>query len=325
MKIGSKAQCSNSSSNLSRKSRKSLRDCSTDNRQQTTYDAQLGILHSWPVEDFKSGMRDRGFIESETVRYETRVAHGDAHKLPRFASELVQASVDLIVVIGAVTAHAAREATTDIPIVYAIVVDPVEDGLSTASRRAVGNTTGITTFDPEQALMHISLLRSVKADLSTIAILADRSVSSCLVQAHTRALREAELGSEVLSINGPVPDLEGAFSAMKRAGALVALEHPVNGANAKRIAELALLHGLPAVVASAQAREGALFGYGTSLRGAAYEMADYACRLLRGTTPHELPVTNFRCAELVINMRTARRLGLPVPPHILKRATSLLD
>jgi putative tryptophan/tyrosine transport system substrate-binding protein len=280
-----------------------------------------------PVEDFKAGMRDDGFIEGHTVRYELRVAHGDSDRLAGFAEELVRASVDLIAVIGAVTARAARKATRDIPIVYAVVVDPVTDGLSTASRHPLGNMTGMTTYDPDQARMQIELLRSVKPDLARIALLADIGVSDCLMHAHLHAMQEAGVRPQVVRIAGSDPDLIGAFAAMQREGAdaLVGLEHPVNGANAARIAELALACGLPTGVARAQADAGALFGYGTSLGAAAYQMAGYASRILRGTVPNDLPVETFHCPELVINMRTARRLGLTLPPDMLSRAVCLID
>src|ERR1700755_2841230 len=158
------------------------------------------------VEKFKAGMRDCGFIEGQTVRYEVRVAHGASEKLFSFAVELVRASVDLIAVVGAVTARAARAATRDVPIVYAVVVDPIGDGLATRSGQALGNMTGLTTYDPDQARMNTALLRSVKPDLKRIAFLADSAVSDCLVQANTRAAQEAGLHPQVFHITGPDPD-----------------------------------------------------------------------------------------------------------------------
>ena len=280
-----------------------------------------------PVEKFKAGMRDCGFIEGQTVRYEVRVAHGASDKLFGFAVELVRASVDLIAVIGAVTARAARAATKDVPIVYAVVVDPIGDGLATLSGQALGNMTGLTTYDPDQARMHTALLRSVKPDLERIAFLADSAVSDCLAEANTRAAQEARLHSQVFHITGPDPDLAGAFAAMQREGAeaLVALEHPVNGANAARIAELALARCMPAGLALTQADAGGLFGYGTSLRDAACQMAQHASRILRGTEPKDLPVETFHRPELVVNMRTARSLGLTVPADILSRAVRVIE
>jgi putative ABC transport system substrate-binding protein len=280
-----------------------------------------------PVENLKAGMRDCGFIEGGTVRYELRVANGDANRLFGFASELVRASVDLIAVVGAVTARAARKATRDVPIVYAVVVDPVSDGLATLSGQPLGNMTGMTTYDPDQARMHTALLRSVKPDLARIAFLADSGVSDCLVRANTRAAQEAGVRPQVVRIAGPDPDLAGAVATMQREGAeaLMVLEHPINGANATRIAELALARRLPTVVARAQADAGGLFGYGTSLRGAAYQVARHASRILRGTEPSGLPVETFHRPELVVNMQTARSLGLTVPPDILSRAMLVIN
>jgi|SRR5215213_92438 len=208
-----------------------------------------------PVESFKAGMRDYGFIEGQTVRYELRVSHGDSTRLFGFADELVRASVDLIAVVGAVTARAAQKATQYVPIVYAVVVDPVSDGLATLSGEPLGNMTGMTTYARDQARMHIALLRSVKPDVARIALLADSAVSDCLVQANMRAAHEAGVQPQVLHITGPDPDFAGAFAAMQRDGseALLVLEHPINGANAAPIAELALAHRLPTGLPRAQA------------------------------------------------------------------------
>lgn len=282
----------------------------------------IGVLAAGvpgPIDNFRAGMRDCGFVEGQTVRYELRVAHGSSNMLFPFAAELVGAGVDLIAVVGAVTARAARDATKKIPIVFAVVVDPIGDGLATASGQPLGNMTGLTTYDPDQAHVHLALLRSVQPNLAGIAFLADRSVSDCLVLTNTRAAEEAGLRPQVIHISGPDPDLVSAFAAMQRE-ALVVLEQPVNGANAASIAELALARCMPSVVARAQAEAGGLFGYGTSLRCAAYQMAQLASRVLRGTAPNDLPVETFHRPELVVNMRTARSLGLTVPPNILSRA-----
>jgi putative ABC transport system substrate-binding protein len=280
-----------------------------------------------PVEDFKAGMRDCGFVEGQTVRYLPRVAHGASNRLPEFADELVRARADLIAVIGAVTARAAREATRDVPIVYAVVVDPVSDGLAGPSGQPLGNMTGITTYDPDQARTGIAFLRSVKPDLARIAVLADTGVSDCLVQANTLAAQEAGLRPQIIRIAGPDPDLAGAFALLQReeTDALVVLEHPINGANAARIAELAKALRLPTVLARAQADAGGLFSYGTSLRAAAYQMARYAARILRGNDLSGLPVQTFHRPELVVNLRTARSLGLTLPPDILSRAVQVIE
>jgi putative ABC transport system substrate-binding protein len=288
----------------------------------------IGIIASGapgPIDCFKAGMRDHGFIEGETVRYEERIAHGDAARFPGFAREMVKASVDLIAAVGAIAARAAQSTAADIPIVYGVVVEPVEDGFATATGKALDNMTGITTFDDDQAGTNVALLRAVKGDIARVAILADSNVSTCLVQANARALEDVGLSFDVFPVSGLNPDLASTFARMRGCDSLVVLEHPVNGANAQRIAELALAHHLPTVVARTQADEGGLFGYGTNLRAAAYQMADYARRILSGALPGELPINSFHRAELVVNMRTARKLGLTVPISLLDRAIAVID
>lgn len=280
-----------------------------------------------PVEGFKAGMRECGFVEGQNIRFEARVAHGASAKLACFASELVRASVDLIAVIGAVTARAAQEATTHIPIVYAVVVEPVSDGLATPLGKPCGNMTGMTTFDSNQARMQLSLLRSIKPGLARIAFLADAGVSDCLANANTLAAEEGGLRSQILRIAGPNPDLESAFAAMRKgeAQALLVLEHPINGANAARIAEFSLVNRLPTILAREQAGAGGLLSYGTSLSHAAHEMARHASRILRGDEPSDLPIESFNRPELVVNLRTARSLGVVVPPDVLERAVQVLE
>jgi putative ABC transport system substrate-binding protein len=279
------------------------------------------------VEGFKAGMRECGFIDKQNIRYEVRVAHGASAKLSTFAVEMVETSVDLIAVVGAVTARAAQEATTHIPIVYAVVVDPISDGLASTAGKPLGNMTGITTFDPDQARTQQSLLRSINPRLARIALLADASVSDCLANANTLAAEEAGLITQVVHISGPDPHFEKAFAAMRHGGteALVVLEHPVNGANATKIAKLALSNGFPTIMAREQANAGGLFSYGTRLSHAAHQMARLASRILRGEKPCSVAIEVLHRRELVVNMATARGLGLTVPPDIRDRALKVLD
>lgn len=277
------------------------------------------------VERFEAGMREHGFIEGRNIRLEVRVAHGDAGKLAGFAQELVDGGVDLIAVIGAVTARAARSATSRIPIVYSVVVGPPGDGLATPSGDPLPNMTGVTTFDPGQAQMHLALLRSIKPDLARVAYLADAAVSDCLATANVGAAQEAGVHASVLHIVGPAPDLEETFSIMRQDGtqAIVALENPAIGTNASRIAERAAALNMPSIFAREQAGLGGLLGYGTSLGRAAYVMARQVSGVLGGKAPGEIPIETFSAPELAVDMRTARHLGLTIPPDILRNAVRL--
>jgi putative ABC transport system substrate-binding protein len=153
--------------------------------------ATIGIITAGParpIEGFKAGLRELGFVEGQSVRFEQRAANGDLGRLPIFATELVRLNVDLIAVIGAVTARVVQKTTTALPVVYSVVVDPVSDGLATSLEKPGGNMTGVTSFDPNQARTHVELLRSVAPALARIAILSDQGVSDCLSASNARAI-----------------------------------------------------------------------------------------------------------------------------------------
>ena len=280
--------------------------------------ASVGIIASGegPVERFKAGMSEHNFVEGRNIRFETRLARGDSRILTNLAQQLVDQRVDLIAVVGAVGARAARSVTSSIPIVYAVVVDPAGDGLATSGGHPLPNMTGVTTFDAAQAQVQLTLLRSIKPELTNIAYLADPAVSDCLANANLRVAREAGLCAGLLHVVGPDPDLDGAFAQLlqERAQAIVALEHPAIGANARQIAERARTLNVPTVFARDQALLGGLFGYGTSLGAAAHAMTRQVSRVLGGEAPADIAVETFRLPELVVNMTTARHLGLTVPP-----------
>jgi putative ABC transport system substrate-binding protein len=280
-----------------------------------------------PVENFKAGLSELGLIEGQSIQFNVCTADGDLYKLSAMATDLVRSNVDLIAVIGAVTASAAQKATPDIPIVYAVVVDPVSEGLATHSGKPRGNMTGVTTFDPNQARTHVELLQSVMPRLARIVVLGDEGVSDCLSAANARAIADLGLRPQLLHIAGPQPDLDGAFAAMEReqAEALIVLEQPINGVQRGRLAELVLVHRLPTIFPMGQAETGSLFCYGTGLRRAAHQMARYAARILNGERPCALPIETLLQHELVVNLSVARKLGLTLPPDIVRGATQVIE
>ena len=272
-----------------------------------------------PITGLKAGLTELGLLEGQNIRLELRVANGDLSKLPAFAAELVGRNVKLIAAIGAVTARALQKATSVLPVIYCVVVDPVGDGLNASLDKPGGNMTGITTFHPDQAQTNVQLLRSIAPAALCIAVLSDAGVSDCLVLANVQAIEAAGLRPLVLRIAGPQADLDLAFTTLDRAqaGGLIVLEHPINAVCGSRIAELAVARGLPTVFARDQSHPGGLFSYGTSLRRAAHQMANYARRVLDGCRPENLPVETFVRPELVVSLQTARKLGVVVPPEIL--------
>jgi putative ABC transport system substrate-binding protein len=290
---------------------------------------RIGIIVAglaYPMEGFKSGLRDLGWVEGESVCFEIRAAEGQLHLLPGFASELVGLGLDLIAVIGAVTVRAVRQITTRIPVVFAVVVEPIGDELVTNLERPGGNITGITTFDPHQAKTQLELLRAIIPDLRRVAILSDLGVSDCMSRSNREAAHGLQLEPQVIRVEAPSPEYKKAFAAMEheRAQALVVLEEPINQACRKEIADLAAARRLPTVFPISMLDAGSLLAYGTSLREAARHMARYANQILRGASPGDLAIEAALSHELVVNLQAAWRVGVTVPPEVLARADHVI-
>jgi putative ABC transport system substrate-binding protein len=292
--------------------------------------ARIGVIVAGsapPIEGFKAGLAELGWIEERNVNFAIRVAQGQIDRLPEFASEIVGLNVDVIAVIGAVTVRAVQKATSTIPTVFSVVVEPVGDRLTTNLQRPDGNATGVTTFDPHQAVTQLGFLKMVRPTLARVAILSDSDVSECLSNSNREAVEKMGLQPQIIRVKGPSPDYEAAFSGMdhERAQALVVLEEPINAARRKQIAELSSVRRLPTVFAREQVDAGGLIAYGTSLREAAKQMAVYADKILNGANPGDLPIEAALRHELVINLGTARKLGMTVPLELLDRASHLID
>lgn len=291
--------------------------------------AHIGIMIAGaeaPIEGFKEGLRALGWTLDQNVTLTLRVAKGDADRLPGFAAELVGLGVDLIAVIGAVTARAARAATSSIPIVFAVVVEPIGDGLATSLQHPGVNVTGFTSFDPDQARTQLVFLQQIKPGLSRIGILSDFGVSTCLSDANRDAAHALGLRPQVIRLKGPGPDYDSAFVAFAREGAeaLVVLEEPINSANSKHIAALAAAHHLPTVMPISFSDAGTVIAYGTSLREAAKCMAPYVDKILKGAKPGDLPIEAPLHHELIIDLDIARTLGVTVPPELVARASRVI-
>jgi putative ABC transport system substrate-binding protein len=291
---------------------------------------RIGIIvagSAYPMEGFNLGLRDLGWHEGENVSFELRAANGQLQRLPEFAKEMVALGADTIAVIGAVTVRAVRQVTSSIPIIFAVVVEPLGDGLADNLERPGANVTGVTTFDPQQAVTQLQLLKAVSPHLERVAILSDSGVSECLSNSNREAAQSLGLQAQVIRVEGPSPEYEKAFVSMdyERAGALVVLEEPINQAYRKTIADLATARLLPTVFPISMLDAGSLFAYGTSLRDAARQLARYADRILKGNKPGELPIEAALNHELVINQRVARLLGVACPPELLNRANQVIE
>jgi putative ABC transport system substrate-binding protein len=283
---------------------------------------------SLPLFDgFRQGLAELGDVDGQNVIIEPRFAEGRYDRFPEIFAELLRLKVDVLVVTGAVTARAAKKAVTDVPIVFAMVVDPVADNVVPSLERPGGNLTGVTSFDPLQATKQFELLKEVIPGVKRVAILGDQGVSEALIKASEEQARASGLEPQPLRVSGPTPDLDAAFAAFKKeqADALLVLEEPVLGVYATRIAELAAKDRLPTVFAPSRAGAGGLVAYGTSQVEAIRRMATYMDKVLKGANAGELPVETVTRYELIVNLKTAHEIGVTIPPEVVKRANRVMQ
>ncbi len=300
--------------------------------QQATKIPRVGFLapqgRSLPLFDaFRQGLADSGYIDGQNIIIESRFADGQYDRFPELLAELVRLKVDVLAVTGAVTARAATKAVRDVPIIFAVVVDPVADNVVPSMERPGGNLTGVTSFDPQQAKKQFQLLKEAIPGLKRVAILGDQGVSEALMKASEGQAKEVGLQTQRLRVAAPNPDLEGAFAAFKQehADALLVLEEPLLGVHAKRIAELAARDRLPTMFPPSRVAAGGLIAYGTSQVEAIHRMAAYVDKVLKGTKPGDLPVETVNRYELIVNLNTAREIGVTIPPEVLKRADRVIQ
>jgi putative ABC transport system substrate-binding protein len=301
---------------------------------------RVGVLNAGPSsvitpqsEAFEQGLRQEGFVEGRNLIFEHRFAEGNLERLPAMAAELAGMNVDVIVVRGPAPMQAARAATTKIPIVMdGGSIDPVGEGLIASFARPGGNITGLTYSDsPERFAKELDVLKEAVGPISRIAILWDldaeyyrRSWSPAIERA------AGQLGLRIL---GPfqvrnAADIERAFMAMteQRAEAILVSSGSVAFPNRTRSAELGVRHRLPIVAAFKEfPQAGSLISYGPNRVAISRRAAAFVGKILKGSHPGELPVENPVTYDLVINLKTAKALGLTIPPALLIRADEVVE
>lgn len=313
---------------------------SADAQTQTTAkSARVGIMVNGSARSFLDRFRDdfakQGYVGDNSVMIDGKFAEGQIERHTSLAKELVADGADVILALGGPAARAAKNATQKIPVVFAIVTDPVALGLVASRERPGGNVTGITSLDPQQAGSQFRLLKEALPAIKRVAILSDDTIPGADVRGLApidRANEAAALavGLEPLLLKlkgGPSPDLEGAFAQMlkEQVGAVLVLETPVPFAHQKRIGELAIAHRLPAMFPGGQADAAGLFAYGTSVTDAWPRMVAQADKILKGANPAEMPVEAITRLDLVLNLGTARKIGITVPADIVKRADRTIE
>ena len=281
------------------------------------------------LEAFRAGLRERGYLEGKDIAIEMRDAAGNNGRLAALADELVRLNVDLILALNTPAALAAKKATTTIPIVITRVTDPVKSGLVASLARPGGNVTGLSFNNSELALKGLQFLREVLPDISRVAVLSNAGNPAHAPQIAVLERAGPQLGLEITSV--PVRgrgDLAPAFQAAgrARAGALFVLDDTGITRYRGEIARLGATQGL-AVVSRYRdlAEAGGLFAYGPSLPAVYRRAAHYADRILKGTKPSDLPLEEPAEFDLVVNLKTAKALGLTIPPAVLLRATHVID
>lgn len=284
-----------------------------------------------PVRAFVDGMREHGFVEGRDYAIEFRSTGGYPERLPLLNAELAQLPVDVMLVgVCGAPLNAARGATKTIPIVVLSCNDDlVETGVIASLRRPGGNVTGLSKLAPELAPKRLQLLKQAVPGLKRVAVLWNPGYSD--FKADWRELRAAasQLGVSLHPVEFRRPDeLEAAFAAITRehVDALITFSDVPTYVHAKRVGELVVASRLPAMFAFREvADEGALMSYGPSITGMWRRGADYVARILRGANPAEMAIEQPRTFELVINLRTARALGVTIPPSLRLQAEQLID
>ncbi len=284
-------------------------------------------------EAFRQGLRDLGYVEGRNVVIEYRDAEGKDDRLPALAAELVALKVDVIVAAaGTVAALAAKQATRTLPIVFIAVADPVTSGLVTSLARPGGNFTGLSALSPELVGKWLELLKQAVPGVSRVAFLWQPGVLG--ERTEKDILKAAEVAGRALGVRvqfvearGPA-DIDRAFSDMTRAraGALTVLSTPMFGSERRRLLDLAAKSRLPTVYSFREYVDaGGLMSYGSSLADLSRRAATYVDKILKGAKPADLPVQQPTKFELVINLKTAKALGLTIPPSLLQRADEVIQ
>ena len=281
------------------------------------------------IEPFRQGLADVGYVPGQNLIVDERYASGNDHLLSDLAAELVRRKPEVIVTLGDQATAAAGKATREIPIVMAVSTNPVGNGLVASLGRPGGNITGMTTLSPELGGKRLELLKQVVPGASRIAVLWNANNPGKLAELKELESAARRLGLAVRSIEvRESADFERAFAALgrERVDALLTLREPLVQGHQKQIAQFALRSRLPNMhIGGEFADDGGLMAYGPNLREIFRRSAVYVDRILKGARPADLPVEQPTKFELVINLKTAKALGLTIPKPLLLQADRVIE
>ena len=277
----------------------------------------------------RDGLRELGYVEGQNIIIDFRSANGQFNRLPDLLAELIRLQVDVIVVAGDPVVAAVKQTSSTIPVVMAAVGDPVGRGFVTSLARPGGNITGTSLLTVALTGKWLELTKAVVPRIARVAILGnDANQTHQLFWAEGKTLgRQIALAIYAVEVRS-ADEFERAFASMAQqmVGAVVVLPDPLLFAQRSRLSELVARHRLPSISSfREEAESGGLISYGPSLRTNFHRAATYVDKILKGAKPADLPVEQLTEFELVINLKTAKALGLTIPPSLLARADEVIQ
>ncbi len=297
--------------------------------QQTPKMYRIGILTVESADRLRPSLREVGYIEGQNAIIEVRDAAGKAERLEKHALELVRLKVDVIVATYPGAVFSAKRATTTIPIVMVNTPDPVQLGLVSSLAHPGGNITGMTTLSADLSLKQLEFAREAVPRASRIAILSnpDNPWHPLVVKGLRERQRSLAVRLQMLEVRSP-DDFDRAFQAMlrERVNVVLVLADPMTATHRVRLAELAIKHHLPMMGGTnAYPEAGALMSYWVDQAELSRRTASYVDKILKGAKPGDLPIEQPTKFELVINLKTAKAIGLTIPPSLLARADQVIE
>jgi len=309
--------------------------CAAADAQLSKKVPRVGILPPGPMAErkhlwaaFNQGLRELGYLEGKNIILIFPSTDVTPQRLPHHAAEMANGNVDIIVAAGTAAVRAAKEATKTIPIVTPVVTDPVEAGLVASLARPGGNLTGITLISAQLSGKRLEFLREIVFRLSRVAALSNPTSLGSPLQIKEITAAARTLGIQLIAVDvNDSNDFEQAFEAAtkQRAGALLTLDDPLFFTHRSQIVELATKRRLPAIYGFREFVEiGGLVSYAANLADMYYRAAAHVDKIIKGANPADLPVEQASKFELVINLKTAKQIGLTIPANVLARADRVI-
>jgi putative tryptophan/tyrosine transport system substrate-binding protein len=296
---------------------------------------RIGVLSSFspPVGSgrkgtFRQGLRELGYVEGKNIVIEYRYLEGNADRTRSLVAELVQLKVDVLVLSVYAAIRVAKQATSTIPIVMVTTQDPVATGLIDSLARPGGNVTGLTLLTRELSGKRLELLKEVVPRKLSVGVIGEATLNPAAIFGHYEtAARALKIPIQSFDVSGPNPDFEGAFKAAtkRRVNAVVTLSTVLLLNYSKRIAEVAVKNRLPSMFEGSHwVNAGGLMSYAANDDDSWRRAAIYVDKILKGAKPGDLPVEQPTKFEFIINLKTAKQIGLTVPPNVLARADKVI-